>query len=115
MKFILICSDNFVVRRTVSDLFPNKQDFKLIMSKVTKALPFDRYDVVMLDCDSASLEFIESIINEYPDIHKKIILMVSSVTYEDVEQMKRLNVTQIIKKPFNIKTLAEKISKVIHQ
>lgn len=115
MKTILILCDNPFLKRTVVDLFPNKREYTIAHGILKRDIDIREVGSILVDIDSIDLTLLHEVLVDRPTLCDKIILMVSTITIKEIEFLKRLNIKNIIKKPFNTKTLQDKLNKVLKQ
>jgi AmiR/NasT family two-component response regulator len=112
MRSIILCSDCSFFRRTVTDFLPSRDEYKISLTKFIKDIPYDKYDVIIIDKETCNGTALADTILSNKEIRSKILLLVSDISYEEIQAYKNIGLTNIIKKPFNIKTFKEKIKKV---
>lgn len=94
-------------------MLPNRHTYVVGMAKLSKGISFGKADIVLVDNDACSDEELEDIIMDNYESSSKVIVLVSSISIEKVRRLSELSVGHIIKKPFNMQLLNEKIEKVL--
>lgn len=112
---ILFYTQNYVVRRTVTDfLRDNNYSLLKIISTKKNLLHYvteHKFSIAIIDMDGLTVSELEVIKRSQKDL--RMIVISSSITKQFALEIQRMKIDSLVVKPFTYKTLEEKIKQII--
>lgn len=108
---IILCSHSNIVRQSISD-FLRLSGMHIDYSKELRAVKNNNYSLIIVDADDYPLSELYSLKRMVPS-YVGFIVLKSGFNKSELMELKNHGLTNVVMKPFNIKTLKAKIDKVL--